>query len=76
MKITTDGAASYGGAAVSLFAGMTLQDVGVVVGIVTAIVTCAAHLYFSWRRAELDERVANARINEYNSHTAKESADG
>ncbi|WP_321868581.1 phage holin family protein [Paraburkholderia tropica] len=74
MKITTDAAASYGGAVASLTAGLTLQDIGVWIGIITALVTCFAHIYFSARRADLEERVANARIAEAQSHTAQGGA--
>lgn len=70
MKIAPDGVASYGGAAASMAAGLTLQDYGVLIGIFTALVTCCAHIYFSARRSQLEERVANARIAEAQSHTA------
>lgn len=70
MRITPDAVASYGGAVASLTAGLTLQDYGVLAGIITALVTCCAHIYFSARRAQLEERVANARIAEAQSHTA------
>jgi hypothetical protein len=76
MRITPDGVASYGGAAASMAAGLTLQDYGVLVGIFTALVTCCAHIYFSSRRAELEDRVASARIAEMQSHTSQGSSVG
>ncbi|WP_410864391.1 HP1 family phage holin [Paraburkholderia sp. SIMBA_027] len=72
MKITSDAAASYGGAAVSLAAGWSLSDYASIVGIMTAVVTCLAHLYFSWKRSRDYERVADARVAEAKSHTARE----
>jgi hypothetical protein len=70
MRITPDLAASYGGAVASVAAGCTLQDYGVVVGIITAVATCASHIYFASKRADMDEKVAAAKIAEIRSHTA------
>ncbi len=51
-------AASYGGAAFSVFSGLTMTDWGVFVGIVTAIATLAANLIYQWRR-DRREKIAH-----------------
>jgi hypothetical protein len=72
MKISPDiatSAASFGGAALSVAAGLTLQDYGILLGMATALITCANHIYYSSKRAALEEAVAKARIAEAMSHT-------
>lgn len=63
-------AASYGGAAVSVASGLTLTEWGVIAGIVTAVVTLLANLFYQWRkdkreydlyRIELEMRRSDAR---------------
>ncbi|BDC37920.1 HP1 family phage holin [Paraburkholderia terrae] len=70
MRLTPDAAASYTGAAASVAAGLTLQDFGVIVGILTAVATCIAHIYFASKRSSIDEKLANAKIAEIQSHSA------
>ncbi|MCO4879057.1 HP1 family phage holin [Paraburkholderia caribensis] len=72
MRLTPEAAASYAGAAASVSAGFTLQDYGVIVGIFTALVTCVAHIYFSSKRIALDEKLADAKIAELQSHGDRE----
>jgi hypothetical protein len=71
MRITPEAAASYVASAASVAAGITLQDWGILVGIVTAIASCVAHIYFASRRDKLDAEIVKARIAEIQSHTAK-----
>ncbi|WP_207671174.1 phage holin [Burkholderia sp. USMB20] len=63
---------SYTGAFASFCASITLEKVGVMVGIATALVTCGVNWYFKWRRAKSDEAVAAARIREAQAHTGEE----
>lgn len=74
MKLTPDGIISYGGAFASVASGLTLQDYGVIVGIITALATCATHIYVSTKRVRLESDVANARIAEAKSHTVPDEA--
>lgn len=53
-KSTT--AASYAGAAVSVGSSLTLTEIGIIVGIVTALATFALNWWFQWRRDKREER--------------------
>lgn len=50
-------AASYAGAAVSVTSGLTLTEWGVVAGIVTAIVTLLANLFYQWRKDKREHEI-------------------
>lgn len=58
MTDQTVSAASYGGAAFSVIAGLTLTDWGVLFGIITAVATLLANLAYQWRR-DRRERIAH-----------------
>ncbi|MBN3852824.1 hypothetical protein G3N59_05465 [Paraburkholderia sp. Ac-20340] len=60
---------SYVAAFASTVAGLTLQDWGVVVAIGTAIITCAAHLYYKQQTLNTYNRLAAAQEAEAKSHT-------
>lgn len=77
-------AASYGGAAVSVTSGLTLTEWGVIAGIVTAIVTLLANLFYQWRkdrrehelyRLELEMRRADARYAMSSACSVREPID-
>lgn len=57
-------AVSYGGGAVSVLSAMTLTDVGVLVGIATAILTFAANMYFRWAQDRREREEHARRIEE------------
>lgn len=50
-------AASYGGATVSIASGLTLTEWGVIAGIVTAIVTLLANLFYQWRKDKREHSI-------------------
>lgn len=56
MKLSVPAVGSYTGSAGAIGASLTLGQIGILVGIVTAIITCAANLYFSRRRDERERR--------------------
>lgn len=52
-KAVTDNvmsAVSYGGAGVSVVSGLTLTEWGIIVGIVTALLTFAANMVYQYRK--------------------------
>lgn len=51
---------SYAGGAVSIGASLTLTEIGVVVGIITAILTFAVNLVYTYRRDQREERALKA----------------
>lgn len=51
---------SYAGGAVSIGASLTLTEIGVIVGIVTAILTFAVNLVYTYRRDQREERALAA----------------
>lgn len=61
-KLTGSDASSYAGSAVSIGASLTLTDIGVVVGIVTALLTFGLNAYFMYRRDQREQREADARM--------------
>lgn len=42
--------ASYVGGGFSVFAALTLTDIGIIIGIVTALLTFIANTIYQWRR--------------------------
>lgn len=50
-------AASYAGAGFSVFSGLTLTDVGIIVGIVTAILTFGINVWFKRRSHRSEEEL-------------------
>jgi hypothetical protein len=68
MRPSATEAASYAGSAVSLVSSLTLTDVGVIVGIATAIATFALNAYFMRRKDAREQRESNARLQEIENH--------
>lgn len=50
-------ATSYGGAAVAAVSALTLTDIGIIVGIVTALVTFAANMIYQHRKDRREQRL-------------------
>jgi hypothetical protein len=55
-------ATSIAGAVTSIGASLTLERFGVIVGIVTALVTCAANVIYRARRDRREERALAAQL--------------
>ncbi|MEM5325158.1 HP1 family phage holin [Paraburkholderia sp. JHI2823] len=68
MRVSASEATSYAGSAVSLGSALTLTDVGVIVGIATAILTFGLNAYFMWRKDQRDQRESDARLHELEEH--------
>ncbi len=60
-RVTTG--ASYSGAAVSVLAGLTLTEWGIVVGIITAILTFGVNVWYQHRRDQREQRLVDANID-------------
>ena len=53
---------TYAGALLSIVSGMTLTEIGVIVGIVVGVAGFIAAQYWQYKRYVLDKRVAMAKI--------------
>ncbi len=69
MRMGASDAVSYAGAVASLGASITLEKLGVLVGIATAAGTFILNWYYKRKSMRLDAQVAAARIKEAQSHT-------
>ena len=56
------GPASYAGGAVSIGASLTLTDIGILVGIVTALLTFVLNAVYTYRRDQREQRESEARL--------------
>ena len=54
--------ASYVGGGVSVVAALTLTDIGIIVGIVTALLTFIANMIYQWRRDRREQLAFQLRI--------------
>jgi protein-S-isoprenylcysteine O-methyltransferase Ste14 len=61
-QVSAPEAGSYAGAIVAIVASLTLTQWGVIAGIVTALVTCAANLVYMARKDRREERALNAQL--------------
>ncbi|MCP3721717.1 phage holin family protein [Paraburkholderia sp. CNPSo 3272] len=68
MRVSASEATSYAGSAVSLGSALTLTDIGVIVGIGTAILTFGLNAYFMWRKDQREQRESDARLHEMEEH--------
>ncbi|WP_205896247.1 MULTISPECIES: HP1 family phage holin [Pseudomonas] len=50
-------AASYAGAGISVLSGLTLTDVGIIVGIATAVLTFIANMVYQRRKYRMDREL-------------------
>ncbi|MEM5371373.1 holin [Paraburkholderia azotifigens] len=69
MRVSPTEAASYAGSVVSLGSSLTLTDVGVIVGIATAVLTFGLNAYFMWRKDSREQRESDARLHEIEGHS-------
>ena len=61
---------SYAGAAGSIGASLTLTEIGVLIGIATALLTFIVNLYFGYRKDQREERETAARLAELRHEVA------
>jgi protein-S-isoprenylcysteine O-methyltransferase Ste14 len=61
-QVSAPEAGSYAGAVVAIVASLTLTQWGVIAGIVTALVTCAANVVYMARKDRREERALNAQL--------------
>lgn len=55
-------ASSYAGGAVSIGSALTLTEIGVIVGIITALLTFAINAVYVYRRDQREQRETDATI--------------
>jgi hypothetical protein len=67
-KYTPSEITSYAGAIGSIGASLTLTEIGVIVGIFTALLTFFVNAYFTYRRDQREQRESDARIAELKAH--------
>jgi protein-S-isoprenylcysteine O-methyltransferase Ste14 len=63
-KLTAPEVSSYAGGVASVAASLTLTQVGVIVGIVTALLTFVFNAVFMYRRDRREERALAAQLGE------------
>ncbi|POR54571.1 holin family HP1 protein [Paraburkholderia eburnea] len=68
MRVSPTEAASYAGSGVAMASSLTLTDVGVIVGIGTAVLTFSLNAYFMWRKDQREQRESDARLHELEEH--------
>lgn len=61
-KLTGTEVGSYAGAVASIGASLTLTEIGVIVGIFTALATFAVNMYFAYRRDQREQMETEARL--------------
>lgn len=59
---------SIAGALSSIGASLTLEQAGIIVGIVTALVTCAINVLYMIRRDQREERMAATQLKAQHDH--------
>ncbi|MEX3924419.1 holin [Paraburkholderia sp. BR10936] len=69
MEISASEATAYAGSAASLGSSLTLTNVGICVGIATAILTFAANVYFMRQRRAEEREEHLARMAEIEANT-------
>jgi protein-S-isoprenylcysteine O-methyltransferase Ste14 len=55
---------SYAGSVSSIGAALTFTDIGVIVGIITALATCIANVIYMARKDRREERALEAQLGE------------
>jgi protein-S-isoprenylcysteine O-methyltransferase Ste14 len=61
-QVTAPEAGSYAGAVVAIVASLTLTQWGIIAGIVTALITCAANVVYMARKDRREERALDAQL--------------
>lgn len=59
-KLSAPEVGSYAGGAVSIGASLTLTEIGVIVGIITAVLTFIVNVVYTYRRDQREERALAA----------------
>ncbi len=59
-KLSAPELGSYAGGAISIGASLTLTEIGVVVGIITAVLTFVVNVIYTYRRDQREERALAA----------------
>lgn len=54
--------AAYGGAASAILGGLTISEIGVIVGIVVGVLGLILGQFWSWRRDQRERRESAARL--------------
>ncbi len=68
MRASPTEVASYAGSGVALASSLTLTDIGVIVGIATAIATFAFNAVYVYRKDKREERELLVRLRELEKH--------
>jgi preprotein translocase subunit SecG len=68
MKLNNFEAGSIAGAVTSIGAGLTLERVGVVVGILTALLTFGLNAIYMYRKDRREQVESSARLDEIHQH--------
>lgn len=58
MTEKTSSIAGYSSAAATTYFGLTLNEVGVIVGIATSVIMLLVNAYFQWKRDQREETAA------------------
>lgn len=61
-RITGSEATSYAGGAVAVASSLTLTEIGIIVGIATALLTFLLNLVYTYRKDRREERETAARL--------------
>jgi preprotein translocase subunit SecG len=67
-KMSTTELSSYAGGATAVGASLTLTQVGVIVGIVTALLTFALNAYYTYHKNKREQRLADLEVREREAH--------
>jgi preprotein translocase subunit YajC len=68
MRASPTEVASYAGSGVAMASSLTLTDIGVIVGIATAMATFVLNAYFMWRKDQREQRESDERFHELEKH--------
>ncbi|MCA1857462.1 phage holin family protein [Massilia oculi] len=61
-KLSAPELGSYAGGATAIGASLTLTEIGVIVGIITALLTFAINAIYTYRRDRREQRETDARL--------------
>ncbi|HEM7889412.1 MULTISPECIES: HP1 family phage holin [Burkholderia] len=68
MRASPTEVASYVGSVTAVASSLTLTDIGVIVGILTAFATFGLNFFFMWRKDRREQRESEMRIMEMERH--------
>ncbi len=64
MRATPTEVSSYAGSIVAVASSLTLTDIGVIVGILTAVATFVVNAVYMYRKDRREDRESRARLHE------------